>query len=660
VVGAITVECSATVPAGIVIRQMPQAGSLVDPGSEVVIVVSQGPCNVQVPALSGMAQADAELALATAGLAPGSVTLAVDTAPAGQVIAQDPAAGSWVFPGTQVNLTVSLGPEYVQVPDVTGMDVGAAEAVLAPLGLNTWHLAFASSDTVAKDLIIETTPAPGEVVVQGTEMSLVISSGPEQVWVPALLGSSLSSAEQSLLAAGLSLGTVSQAYSTEPVDVVIDQGYPAGALVEPGTAVNLTVSGGPEPGVALPDLAGRDLGTASVMLQPYGITIGGMSFESSATVIKDLIIRSDPAAGTVVSRNSAVAVVISTGPVKVGVPYVVGKALTGAGGAEETLAAAQLAAGTLTTVHDNSVPEGQVINQGLAAGLLVDPGTAVDLTISSGPEPPVALPDVTGSDINTAANMLQPYGITISGMSFEYSSTVAQNLIISSDPTPGTMVARNSGISVTISNGPAVIPVPDLAGMDVSTASNTLNLYGITIAGMSFEYSSTVPIDRIIRSTPAAGSLVEWNSTVAVVISLGSEPLALMPNIVEQDIATAADLLLPYGITITGMSFEYSSTVPMDHVISSNPTAGTLVPRNSGVSVVVSKGAPPGIPVPNLYGLNIATADQRLIAAGLYMSSLGFESGSGVPAFCVARTIPAAGTFVPNGTGIKVIISLGP
>jgi hypothetical protein len=110
-VGTVTLQSSATVPAGNVISQNPLAGVLVSPGTAVNLVVSTGPATVTVPNVVGMAQAAAESSITTAGLTVGTVTLQSSaTVPAGNVISQNPLAGANVSPGTAVDLVVSTGP----------------------------------------------------------------------------------------------------------------------------------------------------------------------------------------------------------------------------------------------------------------------------------------------------------------------------------------------------------------------------------------------------------------------------------------------------------------------------------------------------------------------------------------------------------------------
>lgn len=103
------VAVNSSEPATQVLGQAPAAGTLVAPGSLVILEVSTGP--VAVPAVVGMQQAQAEAALSAASLVLGNVITANHpTAPVGEVINQMPAVGATVAPGTSVDLVTSSGP----------------------------------------------------------------------------------------------------------------------------------------------------------------------------------------------------------------------------------------------------------------------------------------------------------------------------------------------------------------------------------------------------------------------------------------------------------------------------------------------------------------------------------------------------------------------
>ncbi|GJL57656.1 MAG: hypothetical protein NPIRA03_05130 [Nitrospirales bacterium] len=171
--GRVTTANSGSVAAGRVISQNPAAEAKVEAGSAVALVVSLG---AKVPDVVGISRGSAQTALSSAGLKVGTVTSAnSQTVAIGNVISQDPTAGSNVAPGSSVALVVSLG---TAVPDVVNKSQSAAQAAIAGVGLTVENVTSVFSDTVASGNVISQNPTAGTNVSPGSGVGLVISSGP--------------------------------------------------------------------------------------------------------------------------------------------------------------------------------------------------------------------------------------------------------------------------------------------------------------------------------------------------------------------------------------------------------------------------------------------------------------------------------------------------
>jgi eukaryotic-like serine/threonine-protein kinase len=125
-VGNKTQVYSTKVPAGHVIRTNPAAGTSVDAGSDVDLVVSQGPRPVKIPNLVGKTYDDAAAVLTGLGLKPLRQDHTNDTIPAGQVISTDPQSGRTMPEGSTITVWVSKGPALRPVPDETGRPIQEA------------------------------------------------------------------------------------------------------------------------------------------------------------------------------------------------------------------------------------------------------------------------------------------------------------------------------------------------------------------------------------------------------------------------------------------------------------------------------------------------------------------------------------------------------
>jgi beta-lactam-binding protein with PASTA domain len=151
---------SNTARAGLVTATEPPAGTEVERGSRVTLVVSSGPRLVEVPSVVGLQQDLAESTLRDAGLIPNIDQRDSDEAQ-GEVIAQDPAGGETVRMSTAVTVVVSTGAGSAFVPNVVGQPEDAARADLEDAGLRVRIVRRTTSDPNEDDQVLEQSPSAG-------------------------------------------------------------------------------------------------------------------------------------------------------------------------------------------------------------------------------------------------------------------------------------------------------------------------------------------------------------------------------------------------------------------------------------------------------------------------------------------------------------------
>ncbi len=134
--------------------------------------------------------------------------------------------------------------------------------------------------------------------------------------------------------------------------------------------------------VTVPNVVGMAQGDAQSAIAAAKLIVGAITQANSATVPVGSVISQNPLAGTLVAEGSSVSLVISTGPVMVSVPNVVGMTQAVA---TSTITSAKLAVGAITEANSATVPVGSVISQNPAAGISVPEGSSVDLVVSLGP-----------------------------------------------------------------------------------------------------------------------------------------------------------------------------------------------------------------------------------------------------------------------------------
>jgi eukaryotic-like serine/threonine-protein kinase len=168
---AVTIHRAADdqVQKGFVIDQNPAPDQRIEKGSEVIITVSTGPPQVQVPSVVGLPQADAKATLENFGFKVKKAEDYSNDVPKGSVIATDPAAGQSADKGSTVTMVVSKGPKTFKLPDVTGLSREQAEAQLMDLGLVV--IGYPIPGTHG-DTVVGQTPDPGTTVSQGDTVTI--------------------------------------------------------------------------------------------------------------------------------------------------------------------------------------------------------------------------------------------------------------------------------------------------------------------------------------------------------------------------------------------------------------------------------------------------------------------------------------------------------
>jgi eukaryotic-like serine/threonine-protein kinase len=224
-----------------------------------------------------------------------------------QVLDQDPNAGEQAEEGSTVVLEVSNGPGTVLVPTVRNLPQGQAIDELEDRGLRA-NVDRLSSEEVRAGLALRTVPSAGTEVERGERIQLFISSGPELVAVPTVIGLSSDSAEAQISDAGL-VPAVQEAESEEPEGEVISQDPSAGTELRLGSTVTITVSTGIEQ-VVVPDVVGIGAGDAAGQLRAEGLVPVRREMEVADPSQDGQVIDQRPAAGVEVDPGREVVIVV--------------------------------------------------------------------------------------------------------------------------------------------------------------------------------------------------------------------------------------------------------------------------------------------------------------------------------------------------------------
>jgi serine/threonine-protein kinase len=159
---------------GVVVWQDPPAGVAVRVGTTVDLSWSRGPQRVPVPDLSGYEQALAQRLVSAAGLRVARRDTTQSAVPRGVVVNTRPPAGTTLLPGTGLTLVVSVGAPILVVPDLSGLTVDEANAVLSRTGLVLGTVDLITSSAGPPGTIFIQDPAAGTLSAAGASVSITI------------------------------------------------------------------------------------------------------------------------------------------------------------------------------------------------------------------------------------------------------------------------------------------------------------------------------------------------------------------------------------------------------------------------------------------------------------------------------------------------------
>ena len=299
-----------------------------------------------------------------------------------------------------------------------------------------------------------------------------------------------------------------------------------------------TSSDSTENTVVMPNLLGKTMTEAKIELKDLSINITLKGSESSSQYAAGQIISQSVESGTRVAVGSSVEVTIagsgSTGTsssdsssnsssttttteTEITVPNVVGK---DEATAKSAITAAGLTVGTVSESASDTVTEGLVISQTVAANTKVAKGTTVGIVLSSGPSS-VKVTDVIGHEQSRAEQELASAGFQVA-VKEAYSSDVRSGLVISTSPDRGTLVKPGSTVTMTVSKGKEKVTIPSVSvGMTYETAAEKLEDAGFTgTISEATESSDSVGAGFVTRYSPSG--TVDPDGKVTIYVSTGS------------------------------------------------------------------------------------------------------------------------------------------
>jgi beta-lactam-binding protein with PASTA domain len=320
---------------GKVLSQAPAAGTELDRGNRVTIVVARGPGRTDVPRVVGFPVTRALVRLQEADLKGKTVRIA-SRQPKDRVLRQDPAPGTDARKGSTVGLTVSKGPRAVQVPSVIGSTQSSATSTLQKAGFKVAVEEIQATEPLG--IVVRQKPAPSARAAKGSVVTISISRGPGTTTgattttaptttaptttqaptgraIPNVAGLPQRDALARLQGAGFRVNSY-PASSTRPRGTVVSQRPAGGTRAAPNSVVRIDVSlgAGPRPLRTIPDVTGMPEQEAKQRLVDVGFTVRSVSQTVSDSAQVGVVLAQRPAAGGQASAGSQIILTVGRVP----------------------------------------------------------------------------------------------------------------------------------------------------------------------------------------------------------------------------------------------------------------------------------------------------------------------------------------------------------
>ncbi len=254
----------------------------------------------------------------------------------------------------------------------------------------------------------------------------------------------------------------------------------------------------------IPNLTSRTTDEAQITLANLKASIA-ITEESSATVAKGLVIRTDPPAGAFFFGGT-VTIFVSSGP-----SLVLAPALKGMNVAEATaeIIKSGFTLGEVKSVF-NEAPLGEVFDYLGADGTKIPETSRIDLYVSLG-----AIPVVAGLDQETAVKAIEAVGLKINEINEDYSDTVPNGQVISLVPQTQPL-GKDGTVNLIVSKGPNIVTVPNMIGQTVLAGKSALESLGLRVVVNTDQLTTRWGVVAIKRQSAAAGTQLRVGDSITI------------------------------------------------------------------------------------------------------------------------------------------------
>lgn len=259
--------------------------------------------------------------------------------------------------------------------------------------------------------------------------------------------------EEQLAAKGLKLDAREDSDSSKPKGTITKQNPAGGKKVAKGSTVSVWFSTGPQ-SVAVPDVSNKSQDDAKSILEAAGFKVGNVRTVDNASIEKDKVVSTDPAAHSKQTKGTIITLYISSGMTKIP-DNLIGQPKDTV---IEQLKQAGLTQITIESEYSDSIASGAVTRVEPGVGSTVEAGTAVTIWVSTGKQQ-ISVPFVTHSTLAEAKRILQVAGFQVSVNGPQDDDAIVESM----SPNGGSQADSGSTITLTTKKSSSDTPNTDMS-----------------------------------------------------------------------------------------------------------------------------------------------------------------------------------------------------
>lgn len=202
----------------------------------------------------------------------------------------------------------------------------------------------------------------------------------------------------------------------------------------------------------------------------------------------------------------------------------------------------------------------------------------------------VPVPNVQGKSLEEAAKIIQNGGLKMEVESSDYHESLPKNAVVNQEPKEGKKVKKNRLVKLKVSNGPEILIVPDVTGLNKREAEIALFNAKLNLGKVDFVVHDIANEDIVVEQDPKPLSKTKRATQVNLVVSKGLPPLVSVPLCAGRRLNDARVLLKHANLRVGQIQWVWDEARLLGEVLKQNPEPNSKVRANSMISFMVSGG----------------------------------------------------------------------